>query len=321
MTFYHASNHKDLTEILPLSFPKSGDEKVCYFTPSRNYALFYLRDLEINAVTGGVKDDGIIDYDEFCPNQLEILYKGRSGYIYSVENNSEITLGHTSGIWTATQPVPITAVEYIDDVYAEILKLIESGECKITRYEDWTDGEKQTHTAQMRSYIIKNKFFTDKPNRTHYFYSNFFERKDYKPMSYKINTKCIQSGYAPKNGEPRVLPIYQSTTYKYESSEQMGNLFDLKEEGYFYSRLQNPTNDAVAAKISDLEGGVAAILTSSGQAATFYSVFNICGAGDHVVCSTAIYGGTFNLFNVTMRKLGVDFTFVDPDSPEEELLK
>ncbi len=137
-------------------------------------------------------------------------------------------------------------------------------------------------------------------------------------MSY-IETKCIQSGYTPKNGEPRVLPIVQSTTYKYASSEQMGRLFDLEESGYFYTRLANPTNDAVAAKICDLEGGVAALLTSSGQAANFYAIFNICSAGDHVIASSAIYGGTFNLFNVTMRKMGIDFTFVSPDVSNEEL--
>ncbi len=136
---------------------------------------------------------------------------------------------------------------------------------------------------------------------------------------YKLSTKCLHSGYTPKNGEPRVLPIYQSTTYKYDSSVEMGKLFDLEAEGYFYTRLQNPTNDAVAAKIADIEGGVAAVLTSSGQAANFFAVFNICSAGDHVVSSTAIYGGTFNLFNVTMRKLGIDFTFVSPDCTEEEL--
>ena len=138
-------------------------------------------------------------------------------------------------------------------------------------------------------------------------------------MGYKINTKCILSGYSPKNGEPRQLPVYQSTTYKYDSSIEMGKLFDLESEGYFYTRLQNPTNDAVAAKIADLEGGVGAILTSSGQAASFYSVFNIAGAGDHIVSSAAIYGGTYNLFNVTMRKLGIDFTFVSPHASEEEL--
>ena len=134
-----------------------------------------------------------------------------------------------------------------------------------------------------------------------------------------INTKCIQSGYTPKNGEPRILPIVQSTTYKYESSDQMGRLFDLEESGYFYTRLANPTNDAVAAKICELEGGVGALLTSSGQAANFYAIFNICSAGDHVVCSSAIYGGTFNLFNVTMRKMGIDFTFVTPDVSDAEL--
>ena len=137
--------------------------------------------------------------------------------------------------------------------------------------------------------------------------------------NYRINTNCLHAGYTPKNGEPRVLPIYQSTTYKYDSSEEMGKLFDLEASGYFYTRLQNPTNDAVAAKIAALEGGVAAVLTSSGQAASFYSVFNICSAGDHVVSSAAIYGGTFNLFSVTMKKLGIDFTFVSPQATEEEL--
>lgn len=136
---------------------------------------------------------------------------------------------------------------------------------------------------------------------------------------FKIDTKCIQSGYTPKNGEPRVLPIVQSTTYKYDSSEEMGKLFDLESDGYFYTRLANPTNDAVANKIADLEGGVAAILTSSGQAASFFSIFNICQAGDHVVSSAAIYGGTFNLFNVTMRRMGIDFTFVSPHATAEEL--
>ena len=135
----------------------------------------------------------------------------------------------------------------------------------------------------------------------------------------RLETKCLHAGYSPKNGEARVLPIYQSTTYKYESSEAMAKLFDLEAEGYFYTRLQNPTNDAVAAKIAALEGGVAAVLTSSGQAASFYSVFNIAGAGDHVVASAAIYGGTFNLFSVTMKKLGIDFTFVSPDASRAEL--
>ena len=134
-----------------------------------------------------------------------------------------------------------------------------------------------------------------------------------------INTNCIQAGYTPKNGEPRVLPIYQSTTYKYDTSEEMAKLFDLEAEGYFYTRLQNPTNDAVAAKIAALEGGTAAMLTSSGQAANFFAIFNICSAGQHVVSSSAIYGGTFNLLNVTMRKMGIEVTFVEPDCTEEEL--
>ena len=138
---------------------------------------------------------------------------------------------------------------------------------------------------------------------------------------YQIETKCIQSGWQPENGGPRMLPIYQSTTFKYDTSEHMGKLFDLEEEGYFYTRLQNPTNDAVAAKIADLEGGVAAMLTSSGQAANFYAVFNICEAGEHVICASSIYGGTFNLLGVTMKKLGIECTFVDVDAPEEELAK
>ncbi len=138
-------------------------------------------------------------------------------------------------------------------------------------------------------------------------------------MNYSIETNCVQAGWDPQRGEPRVLPIYQSTTFKYDSSAQMGALFDLEEDGYFYTRLQNPTNDAVAAKIAALEGGVAAMLTSSGQAANFYAVFNICEAGDHIVSSTKIYGGTFNLFSVTMKKLGIDCTFVDPDADAEEI--
>ena len=137
--------------------------------------------------------------------------------------------------------------------------------------------------------------------------------------SYQLETKCVQSGYTPKNGESRVMPIVQSTTFKYSSTEQMGRLFDLEESGYFYTRLQNPTNDNVAAKICDLEGGVAAMLTSSGQAASFYSVFNICSTGDHVVCSSTIYGGTYNLFAVTLKRLGIDFTFVSPDAGEDKL--
>ena len=136
---------------------------------------------------------------------------------------------------------------------------------------------------------------------------------------FKPETLCVQAGWTPKKGEPRVLPIYQSTTFKYDTSEQMARLFDLEDSGYFYTRLQNPTNDAVAAKIAALEGGVAAMLTSSGQAANFYAIFNICQAGDHFVCSSAIYGGTFNLFGVTMKKLGIDVTFVNPDASEEEI--
>lgn len=138
---------------------------------------------------------------------------------------------------------------------------------------------------------------------------------------YEIETKCIQSGWKPTKGEPRVLPIIQSTTFKYDTSEQMGKLFDLEEEGYFYTRLQNPTNDMVAQKICELEGGVGAMLTSSGQAANYYAVFNICEAGDHVVLSSTVYGGTFNLLTVTMKKMGIDCTIVDPDAPEEELNK
>ncbi len=134
-----------------------------------------------------------------------------------------------------------------------------------------------------------------------------------------IGTVCVQGGWKPGNGEPRVLPIYQSTTFKYSTSEQMARLFDLEENGYFYTRLANPTNDAVASKIAELEGGVGAILTSSGQAANFYAVFNLCSAGDHFVCSSAIYGGTFNLFAVTMKKMGIECTFISPDSTEEEI--
>ena len=140
-------------------------------------------------------------------------------------------------------------------------------------------------------------------------------------MKRPMETTCIQGGWQPKNGEPRILPIYQSTTFKYSTSEQMGRLFDLEENGYFYTRLANPTNDAVADKIRELEGGAAAMLTSSGQAANFYAVFNICGAGDHLVCSATVYGGTSNLFVVTMKKMGVDVTLVDPDAPEEEIEK
>lgn len=133
---------------------------------------------------------------------------------------------------------------------------------------------------------------------------------------FKPETLCVQAGWAPQKGEPRVLPIYQSTTFKYETSEQMAKLFDLEDSGYFYTRLQNPTNDAVAAKIAALEGGIAAMLTASGQAANFFAVINICEAGDHIVCSSTIYGGTFNLFNVTLRKFGIDVTFIDADADE-----
>ncbi len=135
----------------------------------------------------------------------------------------------------------------------------------------------------------------------------------------KLDTKCIHAGYTPKNGEPRQIPIYQSTTFKYDTSEEMGKLFDLEASGYFYTRLQNPTNDYVAARIAELEGGTAAMLTSSGQAANFYAIFNIASCGDHVVASSAIYGGTYNLFSVTMKRMGIEFTFVSPDATEEEL--
>lgn len=140
-------------------------------------------------------------------------------------------------------------------------------------------------------------------------------------QNFKPETICVQGGWKPKKGEPRVLPIYQSTTFKYDTSEQMGKLFDLEESGFFYTRLQNPTNEAVAQKIAELEGGAAAMLTSSGQAANFYAVFNICGAGDHIVSASAIYGGTFNLFSVTMKKLGIEVTFIDQDASEEEIRK
>lgn len=136
---------------------------------------------------------------------------------------------------------------------------------------------------------------------------------------YKINTKCVQGGYTPGNGEPRQIPIIQSTTFKYDTSEDMGKLFDLEAEGYFYTRLQNPTNDFVAAKIAEMEGGTAAMLTSSGQAANFFALFNICESGSHIVSSSSIYGGTFNLIEVTMKKMGIDVTFVSPDCTEEEL--
>lgn len=138
-------------------------------------------------------------------------------------------------------------------------------------------------------------------------------------MEQGLGTKCVQAGYTPGNGEPRQIPIIQSTTFKYATSEDMGKLFDLEAAGYFYTRLQNPTNDYVAAKIAALEGGTAAMLTSSGQAASFYSVFNIASCGDHVVCSSSIYGGTYNLFAVTMKRMGIEFTFISPDCTDEEL--
>ncbi|MGN0868328.1 MAG: O-acetylhomoserine aminocarboxypropyltransferase/cysteine synthase family protein [Akkermansia sp.] len=137
----------------------------------------------------------------------------------------------------------------------------------------------------------------------------------------KTSTICVQGGWQPGKGEPRVLPIYQSTTFRYETSDQMARLFDLKDAGFFYTRLQNPTNECVAKKIAELEGGVAAILTSSGQAASFYAIFNICEAGDHVVSASAIYGGTYNLFAVTLKKLGIEVSFVDADAPAEEIAK
>ena len=137
--------------------------------------------------------------------------------------------------------------------------------------------------------------------------------------TYHMGTKCVQGGYTPGNGEPRQVPIIQSTTFKYNTSEDMGKLFDLEASGYFYTRLQNPTNDHVAAKIAAMEGGTAAMLTSSGQAANFFAMFNICEAGDHIVASSSIYGGTFNLISVTMKKMGIDATFVSPDATEEEL--
>ena len=148
---------------------------------------------------------------------------------------------------------------------------------------------------------------------------SFLTNKKIMEKSLKPATLCVQAGWKPKNGDPRVLPIIQSTTYKYDNTEEMADLFDLKKEGYFYTRLQNPTNDAVASKIAALEGGVGAVLTSSGQAANFYAVFNICEAGDHIVTSNEIYGGTYNLFGVTLKKLGIECTFVNPEASEEEI--
>ena len=150
-------------------------------------------------------------------------------------------------------------------------------------------------------------------------FPQFFNEQKIMEKSLKPATLCVQAGWKPKNGDPRVLPIIQSTTYKYDNTEEMADLFDLKKEGYFYTRLQNPTNDAVASKIAALEGGVGAVLTSSGQAANFYAVFNICEAGDHIVTSNEIYGGTYNLFGVTLKKLGFECTFVNPEASEEEI--
>lgn len=150
-------------------------------------------------------------------------------------------------------------------------------------------------------------------------FPQFFNEQKIMEKSLKPATLCVQAGWKPKNGDPRVLPIIQSTTYKYDNTEEMADLFDLKKEGYFYTRLQNPTNDAVASKIAALEGGVGAVLTSSGQAANFYAVFNICEAGDHIVTSNEIYGGTYNLFGVTLKKLGIECTFVNPEASEEEI--
>lgn len=147
----------------------------------------------------------------------------------------------------------------------------------------------------------------------------FTLNKIYMEIKTNKGTICVQSGWKPKNGEPRVLPIYQSTTFKYETSDQMGRLFDLEESGYFYTRLQNPTTDAVASKIAALEGGIGAMLTSSGQAANFFAIFNICSAGDHFISSSSIYGGTYNLFSVTLKKLGIEVSFVSPDASEEEI--
>jgi O-acetylhomoserine (thiol)-lyase len=150
-------------------------------------------------------------------------------------------------------------------------------------------------------------------------FPQFFNEQKIMEKSLKPATLCVQAGWKPKNGDPRVLPIIQSTTYKYDNTEEMADLFDPKKEGYFYTRLQNPTNDAVASKIAALEGGVGAVLTSSGQAANFYAVFNICEAGDHIVTSNEIYGGTYNLFGVTLKKLGIECTFVNPEASEEEI--
>ena len=165
----------------------------------------------------------------------------------------------------------------------------------------------------MAPLLLGAVYKTIKPNK-------ILQTKGYKFMSnFNIETKCVQGGYTPGNGEPRQIPIIQSTTFKYATSEDMGKLFDLEASGYFYTRLQNPTNDSVAAKICEMEGGTAAMLTSSGQAASFYSIFNIASCGDHIVSSSTIYGGTYNLFAVTMKRMGIEFTFVSPDCSDEEL--
>ena len=171
--------------------------------------------------------------------------------------------------------------------------------------------------AQPYEWFSPKQTSTPIQRKQHYFL--YFTKEENKMSNFRIETKCVQGGYTPGNGEPRQIPIIQSTTFKYSTSEDMGKLFDLEASGYFYSRLQNPTCDYVAAKICELEGGTAAMLTSSGQAANFYAMFNIANCGDHVVASSTIYGGTFNLFSVTMKKMGVEFTFVSPDCSDEEL--
>ena len=186
-------------------------------------------------------------------------------------------------------------------------------------------GRRAVRTAQFEWYrgsltAFVSKFFFG--TKADFFVSKviFIQSKGAHTMSdYRIETKCVQGGYTPGNGEPRQIPIVQSTTFKYATSEDMGKLFDLEANGYFYTRLQNPTNDYVAAKICELEGGTAAMLTSSGQAANFFALFNICSCGDHIVSSSSIYGGTFNLISVTMAKMGIEVTFVSPDCTDEEL--
>lgn len=182
------------------------------------------------------------------------------------------------------------------------LRVVLSGD-KITLLKIFYSIKNEKERAVSQMFFLRNAWVWDK-----------MEKRN-------LETICIQGGWNPKKGEPRVLPIYQSTTFKYDTSDEMGRLFDLEDTGYFYTRLQNPTNDAVASKIAELEGGVGAMLTSSGQAANFYAILNICNEGDHIVSSAPIYGGTFNLFGVTMKKMGIDFTFIDPDASEEEIAK